>query len=134
MSLRQRYRRKPDQYITAVRLDLDTPGFTYRQWGGDQYCKRGDWLVNNAGETYTVDAEVFPRTYRQLAPGMYVKSMPVWAEIASEDGSIQTKEGQSHYKAGDYVVFNDEQGLDGYCINAKRFNALYELDIEADCF
>ncbi|MFJ4452713.1 hypothetical protein ABH905_003021 [Pseudomonas frederiksbergensis] len=129
MSLRQRYRHKPDQYITAVRLDLDTPGFAYRKWGAEQFCKPGDWLVNNAGETYTVDAEVFPRTYRQLAPGMYIKSTPVWAEIAREGGSVQTKEGQSHYQAGDYVVFNDEKGLDGYCIKAERFNAMYELDV-----
>ncbi|MNL89012.1 hypothetical protein D3C87_2190820 [compost metagenome] len=60
---------------------------------------------------------------------MYIKSTPVWAEIAREGGSVQTKEGQSHYQAGDYVVFNDEKGLDGYCIKAERFNAMYELDV-----
>ncbi|MCY1408182.1 hypothetical protein D3C76_170700 [compost metagenome] len=128
MNLRQRYRRKPDQYVTAVCLDLDTPGFTYCKWGGEQRCKRGDWLVDNAGEVYTVDAQVFPRTYRQLGPGQYIKTTPVWAEVARQAGSIATKEGQSAYQAGDYLVFNDEQGLDGYCIKAERFNTLYELD------
>ncbi|MNN95763.1 hypothetical protein D3C81_2146240 [compost metagenome] len=77
---------------------------------------------------YTVDAQVFPRTYRQLGPGQYIKTTPVWAEVARQAGSIATKEGQSAYQAGDYLVFNDEQGLDGYCIKAERFNTLYELD------
>ncbi|WP_166359550.1 hypothetical protein [Pseudomonas akapageensis] len=128
MTRRQRYKRKPDQYVTAVQLDLDTPGFTYRKWGAEQHCKRGDWLVNNAGETYTVDAQVFPRTYRQVGPGVYIKATPVWAEMAERAGSVRTKEGVSHFEAGDYLVFNDEQGLDGYCIKAERFNALYERD------
>lgn len=132
MNQRHRYKRKPEQYVTAVRLDLDTPGFAYRKWGAEQHCKQGDWLVNNAGETYTVDADVFSRTYRQLRPGAYLKTTPVWAEVAKHAGSVRTKEGHSHYEAGDYLVFNDEQGQDGYCIKAARFDALYELDEPAD--
>ena len=37
MTRRHRYKRKPDQYVTAVRLDLDTPGFSYRKWGAEQH-------------------------------------------------------------------------------------------------
>jgi hypothetical protein len=128
MGPRLRYRKKPDQFVIAVRLTLDTPGFTYRKWGADQRCKRGDWLVDNEGDVYTVDGEVFARTYRQLAPGRYVKTTPVWAEVATGAGAVATKEGQSHYVAGDYLVFNEEDGKDAYCISARKFEAMYERD------
>lgn len=125
---RRRYRRKADQYVVAVQLDLDTEGFTYRKWGGEQRCKRGDWLVDNDGDIYTVDGEVFARTYRQARPGAYVKTTRVWAEIATEDGSVATKEGGSHYRRGDYLVSNNEDGTDAYCVSAAKFESMYELD------
>ena len=128
MGQRRRYRKRADQFVTAVRLELDTEGFKYRKWGAEQHCKSGDWLVNNDGETYTVDGEVFARTYRSLAPGQYVKTTPVWAEPMSESGSVNTKEGRSNYQAGDYLVSNDQNGDDAYCISAKKFEAMYEPD------
>ncbi len=72
----RRYRRKPGHYVIAIRLDLDTGGFHYRKWGGQQHCKPGDWLVFNQGDIYTVDAEVFARIYRQTGPGQYGKITP----------------------------------------------------------
>jgi hypothetical protein len=128
MPPRRRYRKKADHPVVAVRLDLDTEGFAYRKWGAVQHCKRGDWIVTNEGETYTVDGEVFARTYRQVGPGLYRKVTPVWAEVASRDGSIATLEGVSHYRAGDYLVYNDESGQDGWCMDAERFESLYEPD------
>lgn len=125
---RRRYRRKPDQFVLAIQLDLDTAGFTYRKWGAEQRCKKGDWLVDNDGDTYTVDGAVFASTYRKLREGVYVKSTPIWAEVATEAGSVATKEGHSHYKKGDYVVSNNEDGTDAYCIGAARFESTYELD------
>ena len=61
-------------------------------------------------------------------PGRYVKVVPVWAEQAHEDGSVTTKEGVSHYRAGDYVVSNDAEGSDRYCIDRARFEEMYEPD------
>lgn len=113
-------------FVTAVRLDLDTEGFTYRKWGDVQRCKRGDWLVDNVGDVYTVDADVFARTYRRVSPGVYVKTAPVWAEIAESAGSIETREGRSQYAAGDYIVFNEEGGGDGYCVSREKFESMYE--------
>jgi hypothetical protein len=52
----QQYRWRERTFITAVRLDLNMDGFTYLKWGGTQRCKRGDWLVNNQGDVYTIDA------------------------------------------------------------------------------
>jgi len=125
---RQRYLKRVDQAVVAIHLQLDTAGFTYTKWGAEQRCKPGDWLVDNDGDVYTVDAEVFARTYRQTAPGQYVKITPVWAEQATEAGAVMTKEGRSHYMAGDYLVFNHEDGSDGYCVTREKFETIYEPD------
>ena len=128
MGTRLRYRKRPDQFVVAVPLTLDTPGFSYRKWGADQRCKRGDWLVDNNGDVYTVDGEVFARTYRKVGPGRFVKTTPIWAEVATEAGAVKTKEGESRYEAGDYLVSNNEDGTDAYCIGARKFEAMYERD------
>jgi len=128
MSTRRRYRKKPDQSVVAVQLNLETDGFVYRKWGAEQRCKRGDWLVDNAGDVYTVDAEVFAGTYRRVGSGTYVKTTPIWAEVAAEPGRVATREGESHYQAGDYLVSNNEDGTDAYCISCAKFEAMYELD------
>jgi hypothetical protein len=58
--------------------------------------------------------------------GTYVKTTPVWAEVAYEAGSVQTKEGVTRYDAGDYLAFNEEQGGDAYAVSTEKFEALYE--------
>ncbi len=126
--MRQRYRRKADQFVTAVQLNLPLSTFTYQKWGGEQHAKRSDWLVDNDGDVYTVDQESFANTYRCLRPGVYLKTTPIWAEQASHAGVAQTKEGQSQYAAGDYLVSNNQDGSDAYCVSAEKFAALYELD------
>ena len=128
MTHRRRYRKKADQFVVAVKLDLDTAGFTYRKWGSEQKCKAGDWFVDNNGDVYTVDAEVFAGTYRNVGPGIYVKTTPIWAARATQPGSVATKEGRSHYNAGDYLVSNNEDGTDAYCISADKFESMYEPD------
>ncbi len=129
-STRRRYVRRPDRPVAAVRLSLDTDGLVYRKWGGEQRAKPGDWLVDNDGDVYTVDAESFASTYRATGTGGYVKTTPVWAERAQSAGSVKTKEGATHYEAGDYVVSNNPDGSDGYAIAAAKFEALYALDTE----
>lgn len=126
MAARRKYVKRTATLVVAVQLDLQTAGFTYWKWGGEQTCKPGDWIVNNGGDIYTVDGETFARTYRAASPGLYRKVAPVWAEVADRDGAIETKEGLTHYKAGDYLVFNDEQGRDGYAVKAPSFEAMYE--------
>jgi hypothetical protein len=128
MTTRRRYRKKASQFVVAIKLDIDTTGFTYQKWGAEQKCSAGDWLVNNNGDIYTVDAGVFAETYRGVAPGIYVKTTPIWAERATEPGSVMTKEGRSHYTTGDYLVSNKEDGTDAYCINAEKFESMYEQD------
>ncbi len=128
MAARHRYRKKDDRTVVAVRLNLETRGFSYIKWGGEQVCKQGDWLVDNDGEVYTVDAVVFARTYRMVSPGNFVKVTPVWAEVATAPGNVKTKEGESHYVAGDYLVYNNEDGTDAYYITRDKFTEMYEPD------
>jgi hypothetical protein len=128
MGRRVKYRKKSNQFVVAVRLDLKTDGLSYQKWGGRQQAKRGDWLVDNDGDVYTVASRVFARTYRQVRPGCYVKKTPVWAEVATGAGSIKTKEGASKYRKGDYLVYNHRNGRDGYTISATKFKAMYEPD------
>jgi hypothetical protein len=125
MGRRVEYRKKSSQFVVAVPLDLDTNGLIYHKWGGAQRAKRGDWLVDNDGDVHTVDRKVFRRTYRRLRPGIYLKTTPVWAEIAAQAGSIRTKEGHSHYRKGDYIVHNERNGGDGYCVSAAKFKSMY---------
>jgi hypothetical protein len=124
----QEFRRRERTFVTAVRLDLDTKGFIYQKWGGAQQCKKGDWIINNQSDIYTIDAEIFDRTYQMVSAGQYEKTGTVWAERASESesGTIQTKEGSTAYSKGDYLVFNDPDRKDGYAMGPEKFRELYE--------
>jgi hypothetical protein len=124
----QRYRPRPDRPVAAVQMNLETAGLHYRKWGGEQHGKPGDWLVDNGGDVYTVDATSFARSYRRTGVGTYVKVSCVWAERAAADGHVDTFEGRSAYAAGDYVVSNNEDGTDAYAVPAQRFEAAYERD------
>jgi hypothetical protein len=128
MGERQRYRRRPGQPILAVQLKLDTEGFKYQKWGEEQHCKADDWLVDNNGDVYTVDADSFARTYTAAGQGRYVKTGKVWAEQATEAGRVATKEGGTNYGSGDWLVSNEEDGSDAYAVSAKKFEESYELD------
>ncbi len=128
MGERRKYRKKPISFVTAVQLDLETEGFNYQKWGGQQVCRRGDWLVNNNGDTYTISQESFARTYSMLSPGVYYKSAPVWAEVAQASGKIKTKEGETDYEVGDYLVYNEENGSDAYAVSREKFETMYGPD------
>lgn len=118
------YQKKSTAFVVAVQLRLDTIGFVYQKWGSEQKCKPNDWLVDNDGEVYTIDKSTFEKTYRQVKTGIYAKKALVMAEIANEDGKIETKEGTTHYKAGWYIVHNS--GHDRYAVDPEKFEKMYE--------
>lgn len=126
MGQRRLYRKKAGSFVTAVQLRLETEGFSYRKWNDTQTCKPGDWIVDNGGDVYTIDREVFEATYRPQSPGVYVKVTRVRAEQAQQSGSVETREGRTHYEAGDYLVEN-ESG-DAWAISRKKFEEMYEPD------
>ena len=123
---RRKYRKREKQLVHAVQLKLDTDGFTYQKWGGTQRCAKGDWLVDNGGDVYTIKADTFGRTYRHVGQGAYEKFAPVWAAPADAAGSVKTKEGATAYEAGDYVVSNNEDGSDAWAVGKAKFEAMYE--------
>jgi patatin-like phospholipase/acyl hydrolase len=123
---RVKYAKRPDQTVSAIQVPLESSGFTYEKWGATQRCKPGDWLVDNDGETYTVDQSTFARTYQRMTGNRYVKTTPVWAEVARDAGQVKTQEGTTSYKAGDYLVFNQEDGGDPYAIEKSKFESMYE--------
>jgi hypothetical protein len=131
MNARQQYVKRASQFVIAVQVDLETDGFTYQKWGSTQTCKCGDWLVNNSGDTYTVDRDTFARTYKATGPGTYVKATSVWAEIANAAGDVRTKEGATHYEPGDYLVYNEPDGGDGYAVSRTAFECMYERSAES---
>jgi len=132
-----KYARRKDATIVAVQLNLalyntNAAGvLQYKKWGGINTAREGDWLVNNGGECYTIDVESFASTYTLVdpdTPGIYFKTGSVWAKKATEDGAVKTKEGESHYKAGDWIVFNNEDGTDGYKVTDEKFRKMYIVD------
>jgi hypothetical protein len=127
MSERRKYKKKSDSFVTAVQLDLDTEGFKYNKWGGVQVAKRGDWLVDNNGDKYTVSQESFATTYEWVSPGVYLKSAAVWAKVADQPGKLRTQEGETAYQPGDYLVSNNEDGTDAYAVDKEKFTSMYEL-------
>ena len=126
MSARLKYVKREHQTVVAVQLALETTGFTYEKWGATQTCKQGDWIVNDGGDVHTVDQESFARTHQEVSPGVYLKTGHVWAEVADAAGQVSTKEGVTHYQAGDYLVFNEEEGGDAYAVPADKFKEMYE--------
>lgn len=131
-NLLKAYRKKTDQTVVAVQLDLDTKGFEYQKWGNKQSCKAGDWLVDNQGDVYTVSKNTFESTYAQLSPGVYCKSTSVWAERSENAGVVATKEGKTHYQSGDYLVYNNTDKSDGYAVKKDKFESMYELQTKGD--
>ena len=87
------------------------------------------FFVNDtaAAEIYTIEEDTFARTYRQRSPGVYFKDAPIWAEVATEAGTVETKEGTTRYEAGDYLVSNNEDGSDAYAVERDSFEEMYEL-------
>ena len=123
-----RYTRRETATVTAVQLDLETDGFSYRKWGGVQRARAGDWLVNNGGEVYTIDKDVFVATYAEVSAGVYRKTGHVWAREAVQDGRVKSTSGLTEYRAGDMIVFNDKDEADGWAMSQDAFDRLYHKD------
>ncbi len=126
MAERLKYRKNSDSLVSAVQLSMDFAGFSYTKWGANQKCERNDWLVDNGGDVYTVQDEYFRNNYVAVRPGAYQKIGEVWAEVAEQEGVIETIEGSSAYHAGDYLLFDRPNGGRGWAVNKQRFEQMYE--------
>lgn len=128
----KKYQKRAHQMVLAVQINLETAGFEYKKWGNTQSCRAGDWLVNNNGDCYTISESSFAKTYRELAPGQFVKVTPVWASIATDTGKVKTNEGYTEYGVGDYLVSNNEDGSDAYAVSRVKFEEMYEEVISTE--
>ena len=126
MQKRKLYKKRPNCNVTAVQIDLNFESLQYEKWGNIQTCEPGDWLVDNDGDIYTVKKQYFRDNYYQISPGVYEKNGEIWAEVAEEDGTIDTLEGATNYKAGDYLVYDRDEKGDGYAISKNKFEKMYE--------
>jgi hypothetical protein len=100
----------------------------YRKWGGVQTAKPGDWLVLSNGDTYTIDADEFVKTYDRDPgeAGVFRKTAVTYAFEASEAGKITTLEGESEYAAGDYICAPNPEMKAAYPVSRETFEATYE--------
>ena len=113
MGERQRYRRRPGQPVVAVQLRLDTEGFRYQKWGDEQRCKANDWLVDNDGEVYTVDADSFARSYTVQGQGTYVKTGKVyWSK--DQENLFGLQEGEFSGTFREFLSFIHPDDIERY--------------------
>ncbi|SMF15405.1 hypothetical protein SAMN02745866_01004 [Alteromonadaceae bacterium Bs31] len=126
MPQRNAYQRKVNS-VSAVQLKLDLIEFRFRKWGAEQRCKKNDWLVDNEGDVYPVDKDYFDKYYRQIGPGEYTKVGTVWAEQAAHTGFTPTLEGQSEFRVGDYIVYDQPEGGDAHVVEKSKFEVMYAL-------
>ena len=124
--VRESYQKKAGCAVTAVQLNVETKGLFYTKWGDEQKGKMGDWLVDNDGEVYTVDAAEFLRTYEKISVGRYLKTAVVWAYQAQSNGFVKTLEGETHYQQGDYVIADDQTGDPTYAVGKEKFEGMYQ--------
>lgn len=122
----KKYYKKKSLIVNAMQIALPDCEVNYKKWGGDQTAKSGDWIVENNGESYTVEEESFKNTYQHIKADQYKKTAPVWAEVTEQAGKISTKEGESEYSAGDYLVYNNADRTDGYATKKQDFESNYQ--------
>lgn len=122
-----RYNVIPGTPVVAVPLKFDAmEPLRYTKWGGAQVAEHGDWLIAEADgqSAYTCKGDVFAATYQPTgAPGQYQKFGHVDAEVATEDGAVETLEGSTAYKAGDFIVTNATG--ERYAMSAAKFHSRY---------
>lgn len=100
---------------------------TSTEWTSDNGSRltalAGDWLLETYGSTWTVNADVFERTYEKQADGTYLKIVAVTARKLTTEVDIVTLEGIAHALPGDWLVCNPAG--DVWPVNAEEFSRRY---------
>lgn len=107
--------------VHATQLDRSLSWNT--DHGSTLWGQPGDWLVETDGERWTVDGEVFQRTYEHLEADVYRKVTPVLAAKLAHPDSVESREGVVNAERGDLLVCN----ITGECwsVPACRFFQRY---------
>ena len=127
VSLDRRFARaawyRPIRKVRARQLERVTEWATAN--GSRLRGKAGDWELTDGTRTWTVAADIFAKTYTEVAPHTYQKTGRVQAVRAVEDALIPTLEGEASIRAGDWVV----RGVDGevWPVPDSEFAEAYEI-------
>ena len=109
--------------VTAVRLRAD---WTWtNESGGAMEGEAGDWQVtDDHGKSWSVEPEIFVRTYAHLGGDRWRRTGSVKARPAVEGELIDSLEGQQTARSGDWVI----KGAKGeqWVTSGDHFAANYE--------
>lgn len=108
--------------VTATRLDERKIWRTAT--GSNLTAQPGDWLLCDGNDNWTVAADVFRATYRNLGGDQYAKFTIVRARQLSSRTTINTLEGPSLAEPGDWLVGNP--GGDAWPVPRADFGRRYE--------
>lgn len=112
---------------TRVRAQRLVGARTWRTANGsDLDAAAGDWLLTDGRREWTVDADVFARSYERLADGTFRKSTTVQAVQLDEAVDVPTLEGVSAAVAGDWLL----RGVEGelWPVGDDHFRSRYAPD------
>ncbi|MBX9948942.1 MAG: PGDYG domain-containing protein [Candidatus Obscuribacterales bacterium] len=110
-----------------VKAEQLTQDLTWKSTNGDTLTgNAGDWkLTGPDGSTWTVKPDIFAKTYGEVTPGsgIYEKTALARAMKLKVDYSVQSLEGASSGKAGDYLIMGPNNEF--YIVNAAKFEGMY---------
>jgi hypothetical protein len=119
--LRGARRYRSTAVVRATRLARP---YTWRTARGSALSARaGDWRLSDGVEEWTVEADIFARTYRRLPDGRFTKDAPVDAARTDRPLDVPTCEGVARAEAGDWVL----RGVDGelWTVTDAYFRSTY---------
>lgn len=132
MSAYRRYKRKGNEVVIAIQLDLDTEGFSYQKQGAERRCNAQDWLLSDRSGTYAVDDSTFARAFEEIGVGQYTMVGIVRAKVSDSAGHIRVGQRKVPHEPGDYLVWDESTQSIGYAVPKDWFEASYVLAPEGD--
>lgn len=110
-----------------VKAEQLTQDMSWKSTNGDTLTgNAGDWKVTGPdGSTWTVKPDIFAKTYGEVTPGsgVFEKTALARAMKLKVDYSVQSLEGTSSGRAGDYLIMGPNNEF--YIVNAAKFEGMY---------
>ena len=99
------------------------------QWqstdGNNLVGEKGDYLIESDGNRWTVQPEIFEKTYSENSDGTFTKTAQVIAVKVNAALTINTLEGESVVHEGDYLLCGES--ADVWSIDSTNFVKKYFL-------
>lgn len=111
--------------VAVVRAERLTAARSWRSGrGAELRARRGDWqLSDDSGASWTVADDIFRRTYRRRADGLFAKSGTVRAIQVSAEVEVPTLEGPARAEPGDWVLRGADDDI--WPVTDEHFQAHY---------